>query len=125
MAKAREVIGRGQQDAFFIYNPESIADRVRLWREHLPEVELHYAVKSNSDDAIVSKLLLMGCKFDCASKAEIDQVLQLGGQPDDIIFANPVKKIEHIRHAKEKGVNIMTFDCSEEAIKMKNENPGS
>jgi len=122
MAKAREVIDRGQKDAFFIYNPESIVERVRLWRELLPEVELFYAVKSNSDEIIVQKMLSLGCKFDCASKAEIEKVLQLGGSPSDIIFANPVKKNEHIQYAKEKGVNIMTFDCSEEAIKMKSEN---
>jgi ornithine decarboxylase len=75
MAKAREVIDRGQKDAFFIYNPESIVERVRLWRELLPEVELFYAVKSNSDEIIVQKMLSLGCKFDCASKAEIEKVL--------------------------------------------------
>lgn len=49
-------------------------------------------------------------------------MFKLGGRADDIIFANPVKTTEQIKCAKEKSVNLMTFDCSEEAIKMMIEN---
>lgn len=65
----------------------------------------------------------MGCKFDCASKGEIQKVIELGGKTKNIIYANPCKKIEHILFAKEKGVNMMTFDSEEEAIKMKQNFP--
>ena len=53
---------------------------------------------------------------------EIEKVLEYGALPKNIVYANPVKKIEHILFAKQKGVNLMTFDCSEEAIKMKKYN---
>lgn len=68
-------------------------------------------------------MISIGASFDCASPGEIEKVLSLGGLASNIIYANPVKKVEHILYAKEKGVNMMTFDCSEEAIKMKKHYP--
>ena len=49
LSKTKEIIDRGQSEAFFVYNPNSVAHRVKLWQQYLPEVELFYAVKSNSD----------------------------------------------------------------------------
>ena len=95
---------------------------MKLWNKYLPEVDMFYAIKSNQDPIIVKKMIDAGHGFDCASKGEIEKVLEFGGKPESIIYANPVKKIEHILFAKDKGVNLMTFDSSEEAIKMKKYN---
>jgi ornithine decarboxylase len=57
---------------------------------------IHYAVKANDDDAFVQYMINKGHKFDCASKKEMEKVLSLGGQPQDIIFAHPVKNETHL-----------------------------
>jgi diaminopimelate decarboxylase len=31
------------------------------------------------------------------------------------MYANPCKKDDHLLYAKENGIKLMTFDCSEEA----------
>jgi len=74
-------------------------------------VEPHYAVKCNSDRVILETLAKLGCKFDCASQAEIEMVLnftEVSGK--DVIFANPCKPKGHLIYAKEVGVKQMTFD---------------
>lgn len=94
-----------------------------MWNQYLPEVEMFYAIKANPDPVIINKMVSNGHGFDCASMGEIESVLKSGQDPKKIIYANPVKKIEHIIYAKERGVHLMTFDSSEEAIKIKKYNP--
>lgn len=123
LRKAKEVIGRGQADAFYVSEVAAVSRRLKLWKECLPDVELFYAMKANNDEAILKKIIDEGHNFDCASMNEIEKVLALGALPSNIIFAHPVKKVEHIIYAMQKGINLMTFDCVEEAAKMMRVNP--
>ena len=61
----------------------------------------------------------LGAGFDCASKAEIEQVLNLGVDPSRIIYAQPCKTKSYVRFAAERGVKQMTFDNSDELYKIK------
>jgi ornithine decarboxylase len=61
----------------------------------------------------------MGTGFDCASKAEIDLVLGLGVDPSRIIYAQPCKTKSYLRHAAKVGVKTMTFDNTDELLKIK------
>jgi ornithine decarboxylase len=81
-----------------------------LWKRYLPRIQPFYAVKSNPDLNILRSLMILGVNFDCASKGEIQQILELGGDPTQIIYANPAKGFEHINYAREKDVRLMTFD---------------
>jgi ornithine decarboxylase len=84
--------------------------QARLWKKCLPRVQPYYAVKSNPDMNILRTLYILGVNFDCASKGEIEQVLGLGAEPTQIIYANPAKGFDHIEYAREKDVRQMTFD---------------
>lgn len=77
------------------------------------------AVKCNDDSVVLELLSSLGTNFDCASKGEINKVLSLDVHQDRIIFANPTKHPHHIKHAKENGVNLMTFDNEAELQKIK------
>ena len=77
------------------------------------------AVKCNPDKEILRLLAAMGTGFDCASKAEIDLVLSLGIDPSRIIYAQPCKTKSYLRHARKAGVKQMTFDNSDELLKIK------
>lgn len=61
----------------------------------------------------------MGTGFDCASKSEIEQVLNLGVDPSRIVYAQPCKTKSYVRFAAECGVKQMTFDNSDELYKIK------
>ncbi|KAI9668192.1 MAG: Ornithine decarboxylase [Bathelium mastoideum] len=77
------------------------------------------AVKCNPDPQVLKLLAELGTGFDCASKAEIDQVLSLGVDPSRIIYAQPCKTNAHVRSAAKAGVKQMTFDNADELYKIK------
>jgi len=88
------------------------------WTETLPHIKPYYAVKCNSTPEIVSALAELGSNFDCASPAEIQQVLDLGVEPERILYANPCKRVQDIAFAKENGIMRTTFDSVCELKKM-------
>ena len=89
-----------------------------LWRQYLPYVIPHYAVKSNNDTEILRWLQEAKVRFDCASPNEIRQALHAGATPDDIIYANPCKSRKDVREACASGVRTTVIDSPEEAEKL-------
>jgi ornithine decarboxylase len=109
----------GKFSAFYLVNLGACVEKYMQWTKLLPRVRPMYAVKSNPDINIVRTLKFVGAGFDCASQAELEEVLSVGAHPDnDIIFANPCKGKDHILFAKEKGITRMTFDNSAELEKI-------
>lgn len=74
---------------------------------------------------LLKLLAYLGAGFDCASKNEIQQVLDIGVSPDRIIFANPCKQASNIKYAYKKGVDYMTFDNEYELYKIKECHPNA
>ena len=64
-------------------------------------------------------LAALGTGFDCASKAEIEQVLRLGVDPSRIIYAQPCKTKSYLRWAAQNNVKQMTFDNADELYKIR------
>jgi ornithine decarboxylase len=85
------------------------------------------AVKCNPDPVVLHLLSLLGTGFDCASYAEISNVLSLPNAPSpgQIIFANPCKPASFIRHARDLKVDAMTFDNTDELIKIARLHPAA
>jgi ornithine decarboxylase len=95
-----------------------VVDKYLLWKRKLPRAEPFYAIKSNPDPEIANTLFVLGAGFDCASRGEIKQVLEMGCPPEKIIFANPCKHPDHLTYAKDHGVEMMTFDNMQELDKI-------
>ena len=112
-------------DPFFIVNIAQIINKINLWRELLPKVRAHYAVKCNPDDTVIDVMNIMNMSFDCASKMELQKVLGSGTKPSNIIYANPCKSAEHIKYSATNNVSVMTFDSFHELYKIKNYHPGA
>lgn len=83
------------------------------------------AVKCNPDPEVLRLLAALGAGFDCASKAEIETVLDLGVDPSRIIYAQPCKTKSYVRFAADQNVKQMTFDNSDELYKIKRFFPGA
>src|SRR5690606_18716484 len=64
-------------------------------------------------------LAALGTGFDCASKTEIQEILNLGVNPSRIVYAHPCKTASYLRYAAQEGVGLMTFDNVEELQKIK------
>jgi len=118
-----EVLSTGkvdpEEDCFYVVDVGVVMRRWQFWRESLPRVEPHYAVKCSPEPALLSVLAALGAGFDCASPAELDAILSLGVPKDKIIYANPCKFPKDISYAKKLEVPLTTFDTESELIKMK------
>lgn len=112
-----------EKDPFYIVDLEDICNKHINWITQLPRVEPHYAVKCNTDPMLLKLLAFLGAGFDCASKNEIQKVLDLGVSPHRIIFANPCKQASYIKYAYKAGVDCMTFDNELELYKIKEHHP--
>ncbi|XP_076804887.1 ornithine decarboxylase-like [Clavelina lepadiformis] len=106
-------------DAFFICDLGDVVNKHNRWLHEFPRIHPHYAIKCNPDPTMLKMLLAFGTGFDCASKTEIQQMLDLGATPDQIIFANPCKQASHIRYARDNKVKLIVFDNENELVKMK------
>jgi ornithine decarboxylase len=104
------------------------------FRKHLPRVQVYYAVKANSDPAIVQTFYNAGASFDVASVAEFMTVHQkIEHLPekerqdyiwDRIIYANPIKAIETLE-LLEPYKPLVTYDNHAEVMKIARHAPHS
>lgn len=99
-----------KEEAFYFVDLGMIVQKYHEWVTALPRVKPFYAIKCNNNPAIIRTLAGLGANFDCASKAEIQQILGSGVNANRIIYANPTKMKNHITYAKSSGVEMMTFD---------------
>ena len=116
---------RHQHQAFFVSSKEHIRQQYRLWTKELPNIQPFYAVKCNPNQVLLNTIKEMGSHFDCASRHEIQTVLNMGIKPEQIIFANPIKSIDDQCYAREKNIKMMTFDNEDELRKIKQYAPQS
>jgi ornithine decarboxylase len=112
-------------DAFFVADMGDVVQKYKLWTSQLPRVEPFYAVKCNDDTTVLAVLAQLGTGFDCASKGEIQKVLELQVPQSRIIYANPCKQASHIKYAADNDVQYMTFDNETELRKVKELHPGA
>ena len=97
------------------------------FRKHFPRVQVYYAVKVNSDPAIVETFYKAGGSFDVASMQEFHTVHQyIEHLPkktrqdfiwDKIIYANPIKPTETLRELDQYRP-LVTYDNHEEEQKI-------
>ena len=98
----------------------NVSIQFNRWKRCLPRIQPYYAVKCNPDATLVAYLQSLGCDFDCATKAEMDLVVnQLSHRPDGVVFSNPCKLESHIRYAKSVGVKRTIIDNRDEILKIK------
>jgi ornithine decarboxylase len=122
----------GHGTPIFVIDHEKIRANYREFREHLPNVQVYYAVKANSNPEIVKTLFAMGCSFDVASMPEFMIVWEnIRDMPDTerqdwiwdkIIYANTIKPIETLE-ALDHYKPLVTFDNIFELRKIKEHAP--
>jgi ornithine decarboxylase len=121
-------LAREQGTPIFVIDHEKLRENYREFREHLPDVQVYFAVKANSNPEIVKTLFDMGSSFDVASMPEFMIVHEyIKTMPkkerqawiwDKIIYANTIKPIDTLE-ALDKYNPLVTFDNVEELKKLK------
>ncbi|XP_023234827.1 ornithine decarboxylase-like isoform X2 [Centruroides sculpturatus] len=108
-----------REDPFFVVDLTDIERKYKLWKLKMPRITPFYATKCNDCPEVLRYLASIGVNFDCASKTEIETVINLGVDPSRIIYANPCKHKCFIKYAADVGVKMMTFDNEIELDKIK------
>ena len=69
-----------------------------------------YAVKANSNLAVLNILARLGSGFDIVSVGELERVLKAGGEADRIVFSGVGKKASEMRRALEVGIKCFNVE---------------
>ena len=113
------------EDPLYLLDLGAVRRLYQAWVDLMPRVRPFYAVKCNTDPAMVSLLAALGAGFDCASEWEADTVLGLGVPAERIVFANACKRPCDIRFAAAKGLKLTTFDTESELHKLARWHPST
>lgn len=99
----------------YIYAKRGITSRYQAYKHAFAGSwsEICYAVKANSNLAVLKTLVQEGAWFDIVSGGELFRVLTAGGDPAKVVFSGVGKTAEEIRFAVEK--RIHSFNCESEA----------
>ena len=111
----------------FVVDHAELRRNYATFKKHFPRVQAYYAVKVNSDPAIVETFYKLGGSFDVASMQEFHTVHRfIKHLPakerqhfiwDKIIYANPIKPIETLREL-DRYRPLVTYDNVEEVKKI-------
>ncbi|MFR9649436.1 MAG: diaminopimelate decarboxylase [Rikenellaceae bacterium] len=102
---------RAYQTPFYLYD-------IALLRQTLESVVyeskrygyiVHYAIKANYDDKILSVINEYGLGIDCASGNELRKAVEMGFDPGNIVYAGVGKKDSEIEYAIDQ--KILTINC--------------
>jgi len=80
--------------------------------------QICYAVKANSNIAILNILARLGSGFDIVSGGELYKVIEAGGDPGKTIFSGVCKLDWEIAYALEKGVSAFNIESEGELEKI-------
>lgn len=89
-------------------------DRAFAKRSHL----ICYAVKANSNIAVLNLLANLGSGFDIVSIGELERVLRAGGNPDKVIFSGVGKQRQEMARALAAGIKCFNVESSSELMRL-------
>ena len=103
---------------FLILDTAIVREKLRRFREAMPRVRPHYAVKANPDRRVLKALAQEAAGFEIASTAELDLLLALGVPAAEVFFSNPMRSREADAYAVAKGVRWFVVDSLDELRRM-------
>ncbi len=77
-----------------------------------------YAVKANSNIAILNLMAKLGSGFDIVSLGELERVLAAKGDPKKVIFSGVGKKENEIKRALEVGIKCINIESEQELYRV-------
>ena len=75
-----------------------------------------YAVKSNSNIAVLQTLAALGAGFDIVSIGELERVLLAGGDPSKVVFSGLAKTADEMNRALEAGIHCFNVESESELV---------
>jgi diaminopimelate decarboxylase len=98
----------------YVYSKQTITRRWQAYEEAFAGIPHRtcFAVKANSNLAVLATLAKAGAGFDIVSAGELFRVLAAGGDAASVVFSGVGKTADEIRFALEQGIH--SFNCESE-----------
>lgn len=96
----------------YVYSRTAMLDALAGYQralEGLPHL-ICYAIKANSNLAVLQTFARAGCGFDIVSGGELERVLAAGAEPSKIVFSGVGKTAAEMRRALEVGVHCFNVE---------------
>ncbi len=77
-----------------------------------------YAVKANSNLAVLNLMARMGSGFDIVSVGELERVLKAGGDPGKVVFSGVAKREDEMHRALEVGIKCFNVESVAELARL-------
>ncbi len=78
------------------------------------DVLICYALKANSNLAVIDQFAQLGAGFDIVSGGELARVIAAGGDPKKVLFSGVGKKVDEIRYALAQEVLCFNLESAQE-----------
>ena len=100
----------------FVYSRATLERHYRVYEEALADHPhlICFAVKANSNLAVLNVLAKMGAGFDIVSGGELDRVLAAGGDASKIIFSGLGKTVAEIQQGLAAGIHCFNVESEAE-----------
>lgn len=100
----------------YIYSRAALEQNYRAFDEALASVphRVHYAVKANSNLAVLNVLARLGAGFDIVSGGELARVLRAGGDAKKVVFSGVGKTVAEMTQALIAGVGCFNVESESE-----------
>lgn len=100
----------------YVYSRDAIEKAYASYTSALAQHDhlICYAVKANSNLAVLQVLVELGSGFDIVSVGELERVIEAGGDPERIVFSGVCKSPDEMARALELGIKCFNVESSAE-----------
>lgn len=104
----------------YVYSRAHLENQYRTYADSLQGISsmVCFAVKANSNLAVLNVLARLGAGFDIVSRGELERVLAAGGKPERIVFSGVGKTADDMRRALAVGVHCFNVESEAELLRL-------
>jgi len=104
----------------YVYSRATLERHYQAYKKAFGKHEnlICYAVKANSNLAVLNILANLGSGFDIVSVGELERVLKAGGKPENVIFSGVGKQAHEMQRALEVGIHCFNIESEAELYRL-------
>jgi len=104
----------------YVYSRAALTANFLAYQQALAGVEhqICYAVKANSNIAVLNVLARLGAGFDIVSGGELERVLTAGGDASKVVFSGVAKTRAEMQRALDAGIGCFNVESAAELLRL-------
>jgi diaminopimelate decarboxylase len=101
---------------FYAYSAATLRRHVRVLQEAFQGIPtlLAYAMKANSNQAVLTLMVREGCGADVVSGGELERALAAGIKPEMVVFSGVAKTVAEMRRGLQAGIKCFNVESEPE-----------